>query len=174
VQVLLLVLRNRWAVEAAERICSECRPLLCERVIGDAEAICIWVGDAVEAAEACAKRLCGRADCISVEAWSAGEELIAPSGCPLPYWLITETIGFQELSTYARHAPSPVDVYFTPTLLGQLVLVRGCSSSIRELNAYVARVTREPVIAWVLYPVAASICRQGGFNSRIGSGYKGV
>ncbi len=159
-QALLLLLRGRWGAEAAARLCGECRPLYCERLSGDVEALCLWLGHGVEPAEACYRRVCAEPyECIPLDTWLVTDEPAAGASCPVPYWLLAETAGFTELSVFTRRAPGPADVYMTPTLIGQLVAVRGCASRLSELEAYIRSVeSHEQVVAWVLYPVLSRLC----------------
>ena len=159
-EALLLVIRGRWGVEAAEAICEGCNPLLCERTIGDVEAFCLWLGSSSDAASKCIASRCGPAECIPVDIWLVSERLRAPGEhCRLPYWAAFETVGFHDVSIVSRRAPGPVDVYVSPTLLGQLVVVRGCAGSTRELMDYIRVVERGiGAVTWAAYPVASSLC----------------
>ncbi len=163
-EALLLLARGRWAAEAAEAVCSGCNPLFCERTIGDVEAICLWLGASSDAASKCIGARCGPADCIPLDIWLMSDRVNAVyEPCRLPYWLIVETIGFHDTSIVSRRAPGPVDVYMTPTLLGQLVIVRGCAPGMNELDTYISMLEeRLNAVTWVLYPVTRSICSRRG------------
>ncbi len=162
-EALLLLARNRWSVEAAEAVCSGCNPIVCERTLGDVEAICLWLGSSADAASKCIAARCGAAECIPLDIWLISDRLHAAyETCRLPYWLLVETIGFQDTSIVSRRAPGPVDVYMTPTLLGQMVVVRGCASEMSELEAYIELLERNlNAMTWTLYPVAGRLCGRG-------------